>query len=263
VASSADEAQLYRDRARASSFGANAELYDRSRPSYPAAMIDELVAEASPRHVLDVGCGTGLLGRSFVERGIAVLGVEPDPQMAEVARSHGLDVEVATFEAWDPKDRAFELLVAGQSWHWVDPERGARKAADLVARGGTVAHAWNVGGIDDELGAALGEVYAELAHGEAHPLVPHRRADRSAPHGSETAFTATGCFEGPEHGDYPWEHVYTTAEWLAQLETHSDHALMAPGERARLLEGVAGVLDARGGAFTMYYTCEVTRFVRR
>ena len=38
---------------------------------------------------------------------------------------------------------------------------------------------------------------------------------------------------------------------------------MAPDERVRLLEGVAHVLDVRGGAFTMYYTCEVTRFVRR
>ena len=177
----ADEEQLYRDRARASSFGANAEIYDRTRPSYPTAMIDELVAAASPRHVLDVGCGTGLLGRSFVERGIAVLGVEPDAQMAEVARRHGLDVEVATFEAWDPGDRTFELLVAGQSWHWVDPERGAHKAAGIVAKGGTVAHAWNVGGIEDELGAALGEVYVALARGAAHPLVPHRRAARRGP----------------------------------------------------------------------------------
>src|SRR6202035_6154370 len=128
--------------------------------------------------------------------GISVLGVEPDPQMAEVARRHGLDVEVATFETWATKDRSFELLVAGQSWHWVDPEPGARKAAGVVAKGGTVAHAWNVGGIDDDLGTELAEVYAELARGEAHPLVPHRRADRSAPNGSESALVATGAVDG-------------------------------------------------------------------
>ena len=63
-----EPAPLFRDRARASSFGANAELYDRSRPRYPDALIDDLVVEHPPR-VLDVGCGTGLLGRSFVERG--------------------------------------------------------------------------------------------------------------------------------------------------------------------------------------------------
>lgn len=257
-----EPAALFRDRARASSFGANAELYDRSRPRYPAELIDELCTPA-PDAVLDVGCGTGLFGRSFAERGTPVLGVEPDEMMAEVARRHGLHVEVATFEAWDPLGRRFDLLVAGQSWHWVEPEAGAVKAAEVVAPGGAVVHAWNVGAFDDELDEALTAVYEALAPGKAHPLVGHRRATPAAPQASELAFVATGSFDGPEHRDFPWRHRYTTGEWLAQLETHSDHALMAPDERAALLAAVGGVLDARGGGFTMRYTCEVTRFDRR
>jgi len=35
---------LHEDRVRADSFGADADQYDRFRPAYPAAMIDELVA---------------------------------------------------------------------------------------------------------------------------------------------------------------------------------------------------------------------------
>jgi SAM-dependent methyltransferase len=257
-----DPAALHRNRARASSFGANAELYDRSRPRYPDAMIDALLASA-PSRVLDVGCGTGLLGRSFVERGVPVLGVEPDAQMAAVARRHGLDVEIATFEGWDPAGRVVDLLVAGQSWHWVEPERGAHKAADVVRPGGGVAHAWNVGAMEDELGEALNVVYDAIAPGQARPLVPHRRGDRGEPSASELAFSATGAFAPPEHHTYDWEHVYATDEWLAQLETHSDHALMSSDARARLLEAVGEVLDARGGAFTMYYACEVTYLARR
>lgn len=256
-----DPEDLHRNRARASSFGANAELYDRSRPRYPEAMVDELLAGA-PASVLDVGCGTGLLGRSFHERGIPVLGVEPDAQMAGVARRHGIDVEVATFEAWDPEGRTFDLLVAGQSWHWVEPARGARKAAEVLAPGRTVACAWNVGGLDDELGEALNAVYAADG-GVARPLVPHRRGARSEPNGPERAFVDTGAFDGPEDRTYEWEHVYTTADWLAQLETHSDHALLTPDARAHLLAEVGEVIEARGGAFTMHYTCEVTTFVRR
>jgi len=255
-----EAAPLFRDRARASSFGANAELYDRSRPRYPTALIDDLMAP-SPSVVLDVGCGTGLFGRSFAERGIPVLGVEPDAMMAEVARRHGLGVEVATFEEWDPIGRRFDLLVAGQSWHWVDPDAGAKKAAEVLNPGGTAAHAWNVGEIEDGLSEALDAVYEELAPGQAHPLVRHHRD--SAPHASELAFVATGSFEDPEHLDYRWEHHYATDEWLTQLETHSDHALMAPEERARLLSAVGVVLYERGGGFTMRYTCEVTRFARR
>ncbi len=85
-------------------FGQDAVRYDRARPSYPTALIDDLVSD-EPGRVLDVGCGTGKAARLFAARGCQVLGVEPDDRMAAVARSYGIPVEVATFEAWDPAGR--------------------------------------------------------------------------------------------------------------------------------------------------------------
>ena len=61
--------------------------------------------------------------------GCRVLGVDVDARMADLARRSGLQVEVATFEAWDPVGRAFDAVIAGQAWHWVDPVAGAAKAA--------------------------------------------------------------------------------------------------------------------------------------
>lgn len=252
---------LFRNRARASSFGQRAQLYDRTRPRYPAELIDALV-DARPGAVLDVGCGTGLLGRSFVERGLPVLGVEPDAQMAAIARTHGLEVEEATFEGWAPRDRRFGLLVSGQAWHWVDPEPGATKAASVVEPGGTVAHAWNVGAFDPDVAEVVAEVYERLGAGQAHPVVPHHR-ERTTETAFERAFAATGCFERHERLEYPWDQPYTTEEWLAQLETHSDHALMDPVARAKLLEGVGEAIDANGSGFVMRYVCEVVRYRRR
>ena len=81
-------------RARAGSFGMDAEAYDRHRPSYPAVVVDVLLA-GDTHAVVDVGCGTGKLGRLLAERGADVVGVEPDERMAEVARRHGLAVEVS------------------------------------------------------------------------------------------------------------------------------------------------------------------------
>src|SRR5690348_17343316 len=100
---------LHGDRDRASSFGSVAEQYDRLRPSYPGALIDDLVAPR-PRSALDVGCGTGKVARALTRRGITVLGVEPDQRMADVARQHGIPVEVATFESWNSTRRTFDLL---------------------------------------------------------------------------------------------------------------------------------------------------------
>ncbi|GEM_PF-4217836 len=59
---------MHEDRARAESFGAlsfgeDAEGYERTWPSYPASLLDDLMA-FEPRDVLDVGCGTGRAARS-------------------------------------------------------------------------------------------------------------------------------------------------------------------------------------------------------
>src|SRR5579875_1636628 len=122
------DSPLFVDRGRAESFGTVAANYDRFRPSYPPALIDDLVATGA-HTVLDVGCGTGKAAVLLAARGLDVLGVEIDPKMAELARSHGVPVEVSSFEGWDAAGRMFDLLTCGQAWHWVDPARGVPKAA--------------------------------------------------------------------------------------------------------------------------------------
>src|SRR5664280_386853 len=86
----------HRARQVAESFGVDAERYDRARPRYPDALVQRIV-EASPGgEVLDVGCGTGIAARQFQALGCTVLGVDPDPRMAEFARQSGVDAEYRT-----------------------------------------------------------------------------------------------------------------------------------------------------------------------
>src|SRR5215471_17028718 len=79
-------AESHQAREVAESFGAEASRYDRARPSYPAALVDRIVAASPGRSVLDVGCGTGIVARLFQAVGCAVLGVDPDARMAGHAR---------------------------------------------------------------------------------------------------------------------------------------------------------------------------------
>ena len=94
-----DGPQPHRYRQIAESFGEDPGRYDRTRPPYPAALVDRIIAASPGRDVLDVGCGTGTAARQFLAAGAVVLGVEPDGRMAEFARRSGFAVEVATFEA--------------------------------------------------------------------------------------------------------------------------------------------------------------------
>lgn len=49
----------------AESFGVDPERYDRTRPRYPDAMVDAILAASPGPDVLDVGIGTGIVARQF------------------------------------------------------------------------------------------------------------------------------------------------------------------------------------------------------
>lgn len=257
-----DPTPLYENRARATSFGAVATTYDATRPSYPAALLDDLVAGA-PRTALDVGCGTGILSRQLQARGIEVLGVDVDEQMAAFARTRGVPVEVGPFETWDPRGRRFDLVTAGQAWHWIEPVAGAAQVLRVLSPGGRVALVWNVGAFPEELRAEFDELYGRFDAFGVAPQVPHAPRDTGTDGAGELAMLATGAFgDAALYRDYPWTREYTTEEWLGQLETHSDHRLMEAGPRAELLEGVRAVLDRHGGRFAMEYVAEVSILTR-
>jgi SAM-dependent methyltransferase len=218
-------------------------------------MIDDLVA-TNPARVLDVGCGTGKVARLFRARGCEVLGVEPDPRMAKVAQSHGIQVEVATFETWDPARRMFDLVVCGQAWHWVDPSVGPRKAAAILLPRGWLAIFWNRGRHDAQTQAALDEAYLRFAPALAKESVPlgNKPADNN---GGIAAIAATRLFAPCERRTYVWAQRYSRDEWLDQLGTHSDHIALEPPQLARLLQAVGVAIDRLGGSISLHYETQL------
>jgi SAM-dependent methyltransferase len=231
----------------AESFGLDAERYDRTRPRYPAALISRLAAGG--HEVLDVGIGTGIVARQLRDAGCHVLGVEPDPRMAEVARRHGFAVEESRFEEWEPGGRTFDTVVAGQTWHWVDPAAGSANAARALRPGGRLALFWNAFQPPPDLAAAVGEVYRRAA--PSLPFNPMAVADPYATVAEKTIAGIGPEFGTPEVWRYAWEHEYTREEWLDQVPTAGGHALLPPAELAALLEGLGEVTGER---FTMPYT---------
>jgi SAM-dependent methyltransferase len=242
---------LHEDRARAESFGVDAELYDRARPSYPAELVDHLL-EGALASVLDVGCGTGIVGALFAARGCKVLGVEPDERMARVARRRGLTVEVSGFEDWPGGKRRFDLLVCGQAWHWVDPDAGARKAAELIVPGGRIGVFWNIGCLPVAVGDALAAIYARLEPALASGSILLGNTDDRL-RVVAGALERTGHFGSPELRSFSWRRSYETRQWLEALRTHSDHRSLPAARRASLLGEIGPAIDALGGGFEVAY----------
>jgi SAM-dependent methyltransferase len=249
----------------AESFGAEAERYERTRPRYPKSMVDAILAASPGRDVLDVGIGTGISARPFQQAGRQVLGIEPDERMAEYARRSGLEVEIATFEEWDRAGRTFDLIIAGQSWHWVDPLLGASKAADTLRAGGRIAVFWNVMSYPPEFAKGLSAVYQSAL--PAFPFFQGGSAGGLASYAPLSDKAAAGIretvgFSEPERWEFDWERTYPREEWLETVPTFGGHSQLPPAKLRELLSGVGDVVDAAGGSITISYTALVITAIR-
>jgi SAM-dependent methyltransferase len=121
--------------------------YDRNRPAYPDALVDEACEVAhigDGDRVLEIGCGTGQLTRSLLARGLRVTALEPGDRLiglaAENLRDAG-DVELvhARLEDMQLPRKSYEAVFSASAIHWVDPDLGWRKIAGALAPGGTLA----------------------------------------------------------------------------------------------------------------------------
>jgi SAM-dependent methyltransferase len=260
------ESHQYREVAE--SFGADAERYNRARPSYPQALVDRVITTSPGRDILDVGCGTGISSRLFQAAGCEVLGVDPDPRMAELARQGGLAVEVAKFEDWESAGRAFDAVIAGQAWHWVDPVAGAAKAARVLRPGGRLTVFWNTSQPPPDLNEAFGAVYQRVlpegpfGRGRAGRGMPGPDAYSALCAKAADGMRQAGAFGDPEQWHFDWDRPYTRDEWLDTVPTFGGHNQMPPDTLAELLKGMGAAIDAAGGSFTMSYATLAATAVR-
>lgn len=251
-------------RKAAESFGSDPARYHRTRPSYPEAMVQAIVAASPGRDVLDVGIGTGIAARQFQAAGCQVLGLDVDARMAEFARWHGFEVEVSTFEAWKPVGRTFDAIVCGQAWHWIDPRAGAAKAVEALRPGGRLALFWNVFRPPPAVAQAFSEVHRRVLSGPLADMWANPATDTYAPVVNLAAdgLRQSGAFDDPEQWPFDWEQVYTRDEWLDQLPTHGRYIELTPAEHEELLAGIGSAIDTLGGTIAMGYTAVVVTATR-
>ena len=126
------------------SFGNVAESYHRGRPGYPAEAVAWLAGDA-PATVLELGAGTGKLTHRLVEHGHDVHATDPDERMLAVLSRHLPEVRasVGTAEQIPAPDMTYDVVVAGQSFHWFDVGRALPEISRVLKPGGILALARN------------------------------------------------------------------------------------------------------------------------
>jgi len=126
-------------------YGTAAAAYDRGRPGYPREAVEWLLG-SRPLSVLELGAGTGKLTELMVELGHDVFATDPDDRMLDVlsARLPEVRATVGSAEQIPVPDRSYDVVVAGQAFHWFDPETALPEIARVLRPEGRIALLWNI-----------------------------------------------------------------------------------------------------------------------
>mgnify|MGYP001220192724 CR=1 FL=1 len=132
-------------------FGRTAGDYGRHRLGFPPRLFAELTARGLVRpdtRALDLGTGTGTVARGLAVAGMRVTASDPAAAMMKEARrldaeaGVAIDYVVGRAEAIDAVDGTFDLVTAGQCWHWFDRPVAAGEVFRVLRPGGgaVIAH---------------------------------------------------------------------------------------------------------------------------
>jgi SAM-dependent methyltransferase len=233
------------DRATRSVFDAAATEYDAARPSYPAALFDELARRTGPlagQLVLDWGAGTGISSRQLAEHGAAVVSLDIGEQMLRraLARSPGSACVLADGNRMPVRSASADLVTFAQSWHWFDQRTGAAEVARVLKPGGHWAAWWNRAKADGE---AWFDAYQELVSSSCPGyLWGHLRDEQLAPDWTDQRVAAQAVVEPVATVVVPWTRRVSVADWITDDRSKSYFIDLEPQTRQSVLDQVAAII---------------------
>jgi len=243
---------------RRRTFDEVAGLFDQVRPGYPSELVAEIIVRTGideESQVLEIGCGSGHATLAFAKRGYSMTCLEPGVNLARIA-AHNLSsfpnirIEVCTFEEWPAVESSIDLILAAQSFHWVDPLLGPKKAANLLKADGAVAIFGNQPEPKDSgVFGVIKEAYRNHA-----PEVPPDWVIEDVDLGA--------LFDRAVTREYPWRATYTSDEYVSLMETRSPIRLLVSERRAALLASIRNAVDEHGGSVTIDYVARLSLFTK-
>ena len=163
--------------------------YVHYRPDYPVALLEwlqrELGVDRSWR-VADIGAGTGISSKMFLDAGYRVTAVEPNAPMRAAAEQwlhayDGFHAVDGTATATGLADASVDLATVAQAFHWFDEEATRREFSRILRPSGLAAIWWNSRRL---IGTRFLEGYEALlqAYGTDYTSVAERYADDARMH---------------------------------------------------------------------------------
>jgi len=206
--------------------------YTRYRPVYPSALLDLLAKECGlrPDHVIaDIGSGTGLLSKLFLDHGNRVYGVEPNTEM----RAGGEDFlrGYSNFTSVNGSAEATTLpsvdfITAGQAFHWFNVTAAEQEFRRVLKPAGWTIVVWQDRRMEE---TPFAREYETLLQRFG---IDYKKVKNAYPEADKIRhFFDAGSFQSrdlPNHQVLDWEGLRgrLRSSSYAPTETHSNYEPM-------------------------------------
>ncbi|MDD5361732.1 MAG: class I SAM-dependent methyltransferase [Ignavibacteria bacterium] len=132
-------------------FTGRVENYAKYRPGYPEQVISALeknIGFDQAKDIADIGCGTGILSKLFLNNGNLVFGVEPNEEMRanaekQMAKFLNFISVNGTAENTALATHSVDIVTVGQAFHWFDFKKAKKEFNRILRKDGHVVILWN------------------------------------------------------------------------------------------------------------------------
>lgn len=244
-------------------FNEDAVNYDKSRPSYPAELFNDIIAYSGideKSNVLEIGIGTGQATLPFLELGCSVTAVELGRNLAEYSKAKfsvfdNLHIINNDFIKTDLPNGFYDLVFCATAFHWLPKEEAYNKIKNILKPGGTVALFWNhpfPNREDDEVNMASKRVYDKYRPTDK-PITEFSEKDLKKYEDELRDFK----FADIKSKLYRRTRTLSTEEYISLLNTYSDHRALPTNIKFAFEKEMKSTVNALGGKINIYDTIDL------
>ena len=241
--------------------------YDKVRWNYPDDLFTDAIqysGQGRGKQALEIGAGTGKATAPFLNAGYAVTAVEMGANMTDFlvdrfSRYACFNVITSTFEDAQLENDSYDLIYAASAFHWVDAEIGCPKVLRLLRRGGAFVLFRN-NAVPDDNDKLYTDVQAEYDMHYYSYYKPDNRPVKISKMTEKDFWNPAEIYRGFRFNSleqYGFDDVtmklyevplkYNADDYIALLETYSDHRALPDYNRAVLHAGIKEAIIKHGG----------------